>query len=101
MNKSITNTRFSFAKFLTFWLSSGDRLQISHDEFETFSMENMCKDENGRWTCKLCGKSTVNKIDVTRHIESTHVELPMLMCDLCHKYFKTKKSLRTHQIKFH
>ena len=84
-----------------------DRIEMSHDEFEDFLVTNMSKEPGmgvsgeNVWKCLVCGKCGVNKIDISRHIESTHVSLPPVICSICNKWYKTKKSLRTHQNTFH
>ena len=63
---------------------------------------NSSKDfTTNRWCCDLCDRSFVGKIDVTRHIETKHVLLPLLPCDLCGRLIKTRHNLRIHMKKVH
>ena len=84
----------------TFW--SGQRFELSYDDLEDFQTRNMMKDPiSNNWICSICGKTGVNKIDISRHIESNHAILPPLVCQFCNKFYKSKKSLRQHQVATH
>ena len=48
------------------------------------------------WECVACGKTVTHKIDMSRHIESTHIEFPGVCCHLCGKLSKTRNALRSH-----
>ena len=48
------------------------------------------------WVCAACGKTGTHKSDMSRHIESTHIEFPGVCCHLCGKLSKTRNALRSH-----
>ena len=48
------------------------------------------------WECLACGKMMAGKNDMSRHIESTHIEIPGVSCHLCGKLSKTRNALRNH-----
>ena len=63
---------------------------------------NCFKDpHNNAWYCCLCGQMCSNKLDVSRHIESKHVILPVINCNICGKPSKTRNSLRMHMKTYH
>ena len=80
----------------------GEKVQITHEELDNFVNLNSEKDgATSRWYCNLCGHMFSSKIDLTRHMESKHVSLPMLACELCGKLIKTRHTLRVHMKKIH
>jgi len=75
---------------------------MSHEEFDDFVSQNVFKDHSMRWTCGICNQSTfLNKLDVIRHIESRHVILPEIFCNICGKPSKTRNALRMHKKNYH
>ena len=48
------------------------------------------------WECLTCGKMMSGKNDMSRHVESTHIEFPGVSCHLCGKQSKTRNALRNH-----
>ena len=81
---------------------SGNCVTLSHEELDTFIAENCTKDvSTSNWSCNFCGVTRKLKSDVARHLEAKHVILPELPCQICLKYFKTRDSLRRHELKYH
>jgi len=78
-------------------VDKGYRVQLSFDQLDLFIEENRSK-IGPNWSCNICGQSSINKSDVSKHIESKHVTLPPLSCQLCHRNFKTRESLRKHEL---
>lgn len=48
-----------------------------------------------------CGWAFSQKINLERHIESTHGEQKMYQCSHCNKKYSTNSNLKKHIIKFH
>jgi len=48
------------------------------------------------WECLSCGKQMPGKNDMSRHVESTHIEFPGVSCHICGKHSKTRNALRNH-----
>ena len=48
------------------------------------------------WECLACGKIVTHKNDMTRHVESSHIEFPGVCCHICGKLSKTRNALRSH-----
>ena len=42
-----------------------------------------------------------NKKDMKKHIEARHAVLPALVCQTCGKKYKTRESLRKHELQSH
>merc|ERR1719154_155060 len=53
------------------------------------------------WECLNCGKTCGGKNDMTRHVESNHIDLPGISCHLCGKISKTRNALRNHIYSVH
>ena len=50
------------------------------------------------WHCAVCEKTSPGKINITRHIEATHLDNhPGLNCDLCGETAKSRNALRMHK----
>ena len=80
----------------------GNCVRLSHDELDSFIAENCTKDVlTLSWSCNFCGVTRKLKSDIARHLESKHVILPELQCLICLKFFKTRDSLRRHELKYH
>ncbi|XP_023339258.1 protein tramtrack, beta isoform isoform X35 [Eurytemora carolleeae] len=69
-------------------------------ELDEQILKKMYRDERveGRspWVCIDCGKTSMLKKDVSRHIEAKHIHNIAFDCGLCGKIFKTRDSLRKH-----
>jgi len=58
--------------------------------------------EDRYWRCTECGKTSIGKTDVSRHVEATHIiDHPGFTCSLCGKMVKTRDSMRKHMEKEH
>jgi len=54
------------------------------------------------WHCAVCEKASPGKINITRHIEATHLENhPGLNCDVCGEIVKSRNALRLHRAAKH
>ena len=59
------------------------------------------KDEDGTFSCKLCGKSGVKcKRNLKNHIE-THMQGLSFPCQYCGKTFRSRNSLNIHKFRHH
>ena len=62
----------------------------------------MFKGENRAWHCAVCGKTSNLKTDISRHVESVHIEdHPGLACDICGAVAKSREALRKHKSNVH
>jgi len=60
------------------------------------------EDENGLlWQCIQCGKTGKKKSNIKEHVEANHIEGLQLECPLCFKVFKSRASLRIHNLNVH
>jgi len=54
------------------------------------------------WFCKSCGKASLIKQEVSRHIEAYHIENhPGVKCDICGMISKTRHALIVHTTRKH
>jgi len=82
------------------------RTSLTHEELDQFLADNCSRfndpiQKSNYWMCNFCNKSCINISDVKKHIESKHVSLPPLICEICQKPYKTRESFRKHQIQSH
>ena len=50
-----------------------------------------------KWRCSVCGKGSMYKTDISRHVESVHItDHPGYECSFCGAICKSKNSLRQH-----
>jgi len=50
------------------------------------------------WHCGVCDRTSRGKINISRHIEATHLENhPGLNCDICGETVRTRNALRQHK----
>ena len=83
-------------------VDKGFKTDLSHEDFDSFFEANSARDQFTKcWHCNLCGQQCLNKLDMSRHIESKHVNLPELNCDICGKSSKTRNALRMHMKNYH
>ena len=75
-------------------------MYLEHDQLDGFVEETcvMTEDAVGgkSYSCALCHKTTKQKQDITRHIESNHVLTTPFICDLCSSQHKTRRELTRH-----
>ena len=50
--------------------------------------------------CKVCGKEGMGN-DIKKHIEANHLEGVSIPCNFCERTFRSRKSLREHNLKYH
>ena len=55
-----------------------------------------------KWCCYVCGKESVSKSDISRHVESVHVvNHPGYKCSFCGTIVKSKNAFRMHIARNH
>ena len=62
--------------------------------------ENIVRNADNTWECKVCRRSFARK-DVLRHHIETHVEGLSFDCPMCDKTFRSRHSFKMHKIRFH
>ena len=60
--------------------------------------EIVYKDNDNKWTCRLCGKKTnsAKSSDIRRHAE-IHIEGLSFNCTICDRSFRSRASLKSHR----
>ena len=75
---------------------------VSEIESVVESYMRKTEDENGLlWQCIQCGKTGKKKSNIKEHVEANHIEGLQLECPLCFKVFKSRASLRIHNLNVH
>ena len=62
--------------------------------------ENMEKNTSGKYSCKICSKTNLDKTNMKYHVES-HMEGLSFRCDICGKELRSRLSFRLHQYRQH
>ena len=62
--------------------------------------ENMEKNSDGTYSCKVCNKSLPKKTHMKFHVE-THMEGLTFPCNICGREFRLRESLKTHRNRNH
>ena len=71
------------------------------EEIEAKISENIQKEDDGTFSCKICGKSGVKHIrNMKNHVE-THMEGLSFPCQICGKTFRNRNSLNKHKFYKH
>lgn len=77
-------------------IQTGIFLPDDHTKITEQIMTMMENAEGLEWNCKVCGKNG-SKGNIQRHIERYHLS-NVHKCNTCHTVFKTKTSLKNHNI---
>ena len=75
-------------------------MSLTHEQLDGYLSENSVK-MHQQWVCCICNHTSHLKTDITRHIESKHVTLPTLYCQICSKPSKTSRGLAIHMKAYH
>ena len=62
--------------------------------------ENLLRNTNGLFSCKICGKDSSTRQNTRNHIE-THLALAGFACSTCGKTYRTRNSLNVHKSSMH
>ena len=62
--------------------------------------ENIIRNADHTWGCKVCNRSFKKKDHLKQHIE-THLEGVSYDCPMCEKTFRSTNSLNVHKVRFH
>merc|ERR1719300_1343317 len=96
-NEEITVGDSSIATYHTNSLNASS----SVEEIEQRVTENLGKNENGDYTCNLCGKVGGKLIrNMKNHIE-THLEGISFSCSICGKQFRSRNAQNIHMTRNH
>ena len=80
-------------------IEMGEDLNL--EEIEAKLAENIQKEYDGTFSCKVCGKSGVKHIrNMKNHVE-THIEGLSFPCQICGKTFRQRNSLNIHKHRHH
>ena len=79
---------------------AGGTVQLTHEQLDGYLNEN-CVKMNQQWVCCICNHASHLKTDITRHVESKHVTLPTLFCQICNKPAQTYRGLAIHMKTYH
>jgi hypothetical protein len=63
-------------------------------------IEQMVEKKEGKWNCKVCGKTAAKRHHIQSHAE-THIEGLSHACNFCSKTFPRRQNLRMHIYNIH
>merc|ERR1712227_53374 len=81
--------------------------------FEKISMENLgleqydekikslMEKQLNTWVCKICGKTTEVRTNLSHHIEAKHITGMEHPCSTCGKIYRSRASLKSHTSQLH
>ena len=72
----------------------GGNITLNRSEELHLQIKQMVEKSDGRWKCKMCGKTATKKDHIQRHAE-THIEGVSHACHICNKAL-SRSSLRYH-----
>ena len=75
--------------------NSGDFTEIDDKIYE-----NMEKNTDGKYSCKICDRVMPLKTRMKEHVE-THIDNLSFPCNICEKMFRSRHSLKVHISKYH
>ena len=64
-------------------------------------MEYVVKNQDGSYSCGMCGKNSGRKKDHAKNHVETHMEGLSFPCQSCDKTFRSRHSLATHKSRYH
>ena len=64
-------------------------------------LNNVMKDEEGRWICPECNLTTRSRTNIKEHIDAKHLPGNSYLCPLCSKACKSTGALRVHKSRYH
>ena len=71
-------------------------------DFDVTNLMSRINSENGVvWSCNECFYQSKKKSNVTEHIESKHLVMESVTCQICFKQLPNRKSLRNHMYSAH
>ena len=76
--------------------------EVSENTSEVFQQidENIVRNADYTWECKVCNRSFARKDSLKQHIE-THLEGVSYDCPMCEKTFRSRHSLAMHKHRNH
>jgi len=81
---------------------AGDGESKDHVSLLELKLDNVMRDEEGRWICSECDLTTKSRFCIREHIESKHLSrTSFYLCPLCNKVSKTSAGLRVHKFRYH
>ena len=67
-------------------------------DFSSYAVQNA----ESQWVCSICGKTTAQKANLSKHIENIHFPGSFSYnCSLCDQTFSNKNSYYKHKNKYH
>ncbi len=70
-------------------------------EVDAKIMEHIVKNQDGSYSCGLCGQNSGRKITNMRYHVETHMEGLSFPCHSCDKTFRSRHALACHKSKHH
>ena len=80
--------------------STEDLQQSSLNDFKNVTEQYLDTNDDGTFTCQLCGKIGKYKHVMMFHVE-THINGIVYNCPYCDKTFKTRNSVKCHKSMYH
>ena len=98
----VQNTSKQIKKEVSTPLENDSTIYTDDVDFES-TINGMMEKVGSMWHCKVCGKeyTSKNKSSLNNHVELNHMPGFTHKCKMCPQIFSTKRSLTTHNFKYH
>ena len=83
-------------------INQSEKFLVSGKEHLNEEVDSLIEKQDGRWTCKVCGKTPARNThsEIARHVE-VHIEGVSHKCNQCETVARSSHALESHVYKFH
>ena len=91
----------SVAKHTSFAMLDNNGISMIDNNELDFQIEQIIEKKEGKWNCKVCGKTFAQKFQTVRHAEKEHIAGVSHVCHVCNNTFHSRHGLQDHITSLH